>query len=113
MPNDIVVFDKPYSADKIAEGRAVQWAVISGACDNCMYLKECASDKNFKFPLNAPLNESSCSVISTCRLLFASLSIWIISEAYIFTSQSICFAFACVRAKSKLLKFYNTIIEKE
>ncbi len=48
-----VLFDKPYSADKIAEALAVQWAVVNGACDNCMYLENCASNKNFKFPQDA------------------------------------------------------------
>ncbi len=52
--NNTVVFDKPYSADKIAEGMAVSWAVQSGACYKCEYEFFCRSGRNFKFPKNAP-----------------------------------------------------------
>ena len=54
MSDNVVVFDKPYSKDKIAEGRAVQWAVVNGACDKCKYLPQCESNNNFVFPQNAP-----------------------------------------------------------
>ncbi|MBP3939477.1 MAG: hypothetical protein IK955_08705 [Clostridia bacterium] len=53
MQNNTVIFDKPYSADKIAEGRAIQWAVVSGACNKCDYLRRCESDVFFQFPQNA------------------------------------------------------------
>lgn len=54
MPNSAVFFDKPYSADKIAEGRAIQWAIVSGACNKCDYYRKCEKDVFFKFPQNAP-----------------------------------------------------------
>ncbi len=54
MLSNTVIFDKPYSADKVAEGRAVQWAVVSGACDKCDYLKKCETDNGFVFPKNSP-----------------------------------------------------------
>ena len=54
MKSNVVVFDKLYSGEKIAEGRAVQWAVLSGACNKCKYLSQCESDNNFEFPQNAP-----------------------------------------------------------
>lgn len=54
MKSNVVIFDKPYSEDKIAEGRAVQWAVVSGYCNKCKYLQQCESDNNFEFPQNAP-----------------------------------------------------------
>lgn len=54
MSNSVIVFDKPYSSDKIAEGRAIQWAVVSGACNKCDYLRRCENDVFFKFPQNAP-----------------------------------------------------------
>lgn len=44
------IFDRPYPADKQAEGMAVQWAVVSGACDKCKYLKRCENDAAFVFP---------------------------------------------------------------
>lgn len=54
MKSNVVIFDKPYSKDKIAEGRAVQWAVVNGVCNRCKYLSQCESDNNFEFPQNAP-----------------------------------------------------------
>ena len=53
MKSNVVIFDKPYSEDKIAEGRAVQWAVVSGACNRCNHLQKCENDNNFEFPQNA------------------------------------------------------------
>lgn len=47
---NIVVFDRPYSKEKIQEGIAVQKAVITGECNKCTYLKQCESDKSFEFP---------------------------------------------------------------
>lgn len=54
MKSNVVIFDKPYSAEKIAEGRAVQWAVVNGACNMCKHLQQCESDNKFEFPQNAP-----------------------------------------------------------
>lgn len=54
---NVVIFDKPYSEDKIAEGMAVQWAVLSGACNECKYLKQCSNDSGFVFPENAACME--------------------------------------------------------
>ena len=54
MSSNVVIFDKPYSDEKIAEGVAVQWAVVSGACNSCNHLQQCESNNNFKFPNNAP-----------------------------------------------------------
>ena len=54
MKSNVVIFDKPYSEDKIAEGRAVQWAAVSGACNRCNHLQKCENDNNFEFPQNAP-----------------------------------------------------------
>lgn len=50
---NITIFDRPYPADKQAEGLAVQWAVMSGACDKCRSLKRCESDATFVFPSGA------------------------------------------------------------
>lgn len=54
MSSNVVIFDKPYSDEKIAEGRAVQWAVVSRACNRCNHLQQCESNNNFEFPQNAP-----------------------------------------------------------
>lgn len=53
MNNNVVIFDKPYPSEKIAEGRAVQWAFNSGACNNCNYVQQCETDNKFKFPKNS------------------------------------------------------------
>ena len=45
----ITIFDAPYPAEKQAEGIAVNWAVLSGACNTCPYLSRCESDESF-FP---------------------------------------------------------------
>lgn len=49
----VLVIDKPYSLDKVAEARAVNWALSSGACDKCEHLLKCSNDRNFKFPASA------------------------------------------------------------
>ncbi len=53
MPENTVVFDRAYSADKIGEGRAIQWAVMSGECEKCKNLYECEHNRRFKFPKRA------------------------------------------------------------
>lgn len=51
--NNAVIFDKTYSPDKIDEGLAVNWALLSGACNKCKYLKQCESGNSI-FPEDAP-----------------------------------------------------------
>ena len=54
---DVLTFAEPYSQDKINEGRAVHWAVLSGACDSCKYLRDCengGSNEWNGFPQDAP-----------------------------------------------------------
>ncbi len=45
---NIHIVDKPYPPDKMAEARAVNWAVLSGACDKCGALAQCSTNSNFK-----------------------------------------------------------------
>ena len=49
----ITMFDKPYPADKQAEGRAVSWAIATGACFSCRHLLRCSNDRSFVFPPSA------------------------------------------------------------
>ena len=37
----------------IAEAKAIQWAVMSGACNRCNHRYECEHNRNFKFPKRA------------------------------------------------------------
>lgn len=53
----ITMFDKPYPAEKQAEGLAVCWAVASGACDKCRHLPMCESCRTF-----VPPADSACMV---------------------------------------------------
>lgn len=50
---NITIFDRPYSADRQAEGIAVSWVVASGACDKCPHLPRCESDRTFVPPADA------------------------------------------------------------
>lgn len=49
----ITAFDRPYPADKQAEGIAVSWAVVSGACNKCKHLNRCERDGKFLPPSGA------------------------------------------------------------
>lgn len=54
MDKDTVIFDKPYSKEKNAEGLGVNWALITGACNACKFLEQCSTDRDFEFPNYAP-----------------------------------------------------------
>lgn len=49
----ITMFDQPYPADKQYEGRAVSWAIATGACFSCRHLLRCSNDRSFVFPSSA------------------------------------------------------------
>lgn len=49
----VIIFNRPYSAEFIAEAKAIQWAVMNGACDKCNHRYECENKRNFKFPKRA------------------------------------------------------------
>lgn len=51
--DNVLIFDKPYSLDKQAEGIAVAWAVMNGQCEACPVLSRCESDDDFEFPQDA------------------------------------------------------------
>ena len=53
MPEHVTLFDKPYSAEKTAEGLAVAKCVANGACESCAWLLQCAEDERFSFPSDA------------------------------------------------------------
>ena len=46
----ITMFDRPYPADKQAEGLAIHHAVVEGHCDKCSFLSQCSTQDDFKFP---------------------------------------------------------------
>ena len=39
--NNVTIFDRAYPMDKQAEGMAIHWAVVSGACGKCHHLSTC------------------------------------------------------------------------
>jgi len=49
----ITVFDRAYPPEVLAEGLAVNEAVVLGECDRCVFLKQCSSDSSFKPPVFA------------------------------------------------------------
>lgn len=51
--NHITVFDREYSAEKQAEGIAVQAAVAEGHCEKCGFLNRCSTDDSFHPPVFA------------------------------------------------------------
>lgn len=53
MGKHITIFDRAYPREKQAEGLAISEAVASGKCDKCAFLKQCARDRNFEFPVFA------------------------------------------------------------
>lgn len=51
--DNITIFDRLYPMDKQAEGMAVHWAVVSGACDSCSNRLPCENwtpDSPMVFP---------------------------------------------------------------
>lgn len=53
MNQHITMFDRAYTKEKQAEGIAISEAVAFGKCDDCGFLKECESNRNFQFPPTA------------------------------------------------------------
>lgn len=56
--------NNPYSKDKIAEDRALEWAVFSGACFDCKCLVECAVERDFVFPEKAACMKKKAEYLS-------------------------------------------------
>ena len=51
---NVIIFDQPYSQEKIKEAVGINLAaVLTGACDLCRYLPRCECDESFKFPKDA------------------------------------------------------------
>lgn len=63
MKTNIILFDRPYPPDLIAEGQAIQWAVTSGACNECKNEYECEHNRNFKFPKRAACMQKKAELI--------------------------------------------------
>ena len=51
---NVVIFDKPYSADKQAEGLAISEAVVNGWCNKCRLRYRCECDPDFVFQPDCP-----------------------------------------------------------
>ena len=49
----ITMFDRPYPAEKQAEGIAISQAIVGGHCIECGFYKKCTTDNRFKFPVFA------------------------------------------------------------
>ena len=55
----VTIFDKAYPAEVQAEGQAVSWAVVTGACDQCGYLTTCANSGGATW---SPPDTAACMV---------------------------------------------------
>ena len=51
---NVLIFDKPYPPEKTAMMRAVNWAILTGACNECRHRRKCSLNSKFKFPKRAP-----------------------------------------------------------
>lgn len=51
----------------ITEARAVQWAVMSGACDRCNHRYECEHNRNFKFPKRADCMKKKAELLKKMK----------------------------------------------
>lgn len=50
----ITIFDRPYPADKQAEGLAISQAIVGGHCEKCGFLPQCSTQgEAFQFPVFA------------------------------------------------------------
>lgn len=49
----VVIFDEAYPPEMLAEGLAVNEAVVLGKCDKCGFLMQCSSNDSFKPPVFA------------------------------------------------------------
>lgn len=50
-----------------AEAKAVQWAVMSGACDRCNRRYECEHKRNFKFPKRADCMKKKAELLKKIK----------------------------------------------
>lgn len=50
IKKNIMVFGRPYPAEKQAEGLAICEAIHNGECNKCGFLSRCKSDESFVFP---------------------------------------------------------------
>lgn len=50
----ITMFDRPYPAEKQAEGLAISQAIVGGHCEKCGFLPQCSTQgEAFQFPVFA------------------------------------------------------------
>ncbi len=51
---NVLIFDRPYPPEKTAMMRAVNWAILTGACNKCRHRRKCSISDKLKFPKRAP-----------------------------------------------------------
>ena len=51
----------------IAEAKAIQWAVMSGACNRCNHRYECEHNRNFKFPKRADCMKKKAELLKKMK----------------------------------------------
>lgn len=63
----ITVFDRVYPPEKLAEGLAVNEAVVFGECDKCGFLEQCSSDDTFVPPVFAWCSKRKHELLSLAK----------------------------------------------
>ena len=63
----ITMFDRPYPADKQAEGLAIHQAIVEGHCDTCGFLPQCSTQDDFKFPVFAWCMQRKAEILADMR----------------------------------------------
>lgn len=63
----ITMFDRPYPAEKQAEGLAIHQAIVEGHCDKCSFLSQCSTQDDFKFPAFAWCMRRKAEILADMR----------------------------------------------
>lgn len=63
----VTVFDKAYPPEVLAEGLAVNEAVVLGECDKCEFLKQCLLDNTFRPPVFAWCSRRKAELLAAQR----------------------------------------------
>lgn len=63
----VTVFDQQYPPEVLAEGLAVNEAVVFGECDKCGFLAQCSTDESFRPPVFAWCSRRKSELMSRVR----------------------------------------------
>lgn len=67
MGTIITFFDRPYSAEKQAEGQAISWAVSNMLCFECKHCFRCCTDTKFRPPENTACMKKKAEILEAMK----------------------------------------------